>query len=667
MSISEMQNNKLDQLINSGSKLLDSRDLAKARVLFEQACQLEPSSAEAWMMCGIVNTELGNTDVARQSLAKAIELDSSMPKAFYYMAVLHRNTGKLEAAIGYIEKAIALNPEYREAILVGSSLYGLSGQNYTQTNMFEKSATAYKALLQLKPDSDEAYYGLGYAAYRLGKLDEAAAGFKQALELNPGHIQAGNSLGTIYQAMGQHENALAFYEHALATSPNFIDALFGKASVLIELSRHQEAIELLRRVIELSPQFIPAYINLASALMTFSAPEEALHCCNKALQLQPNNIDAIALSARIEQHAGEIEQAYQRLKPFMSSGIINANLAVAYGEVCRSMDRSDEATDILEKLLSGKNNLPVTSRRSLHFCLGSLHDKTGNYDAAFSNYKAGNELRTIEWDPQANQAQIDEVIRVFSKEFMATVPHSTTHSNRPVFVLGMPRSGTSLVEQILASHPAVFGAGELPVLLRMAYNLPAFLKTDLDYPECVTRLHQGTIDQIAAHYLKHLQKLSPDAPHVVDKMPGNFNFIGLIDILFPGAHIIHCTRDPLDTCLSCYFQDFSRTQEFSYNLTHLGLYYRDYIRLMAHWKNVARIPILDVSYEDLVNNQEDASKRLIEFCDLEWDKRCLQFHRTERFVATASYDQVRRPIYKSSTRRRDKYREHIGALITALG
>ena len=409
-----------------------------------------------------------------------------------------------------------------------------------------------------------------------------------------------------------------------------------------------------------------AWLNLASALMTFSELDEALACCEKALQLQPDNIDAIALAARIEQHAGQIEKAYQRLKPLVDSGVEQANMAAAFSDVCSSMNCPEEAIGLQEKLLRGGDSLPVISKRSLHFDRGKLYSKTRDYDKAFANYRAGNELRDIDWDPAVNSVRVDNIIQVFSKTFLASAPRATLRSQKPVFVLGMPRSGTSLAEQILASHPLVYGAGELADLLALVQKLPAFTGTDLNFPNAATALDQAALDSMAQQYLSRLDELSADAQRVVDKMPGNFSFLGLIELLFPDARVIHCTRDPMDTCLSCYFQDFSRAQPYTYDLTHLGLFYRDYQRLMAHWKETLSIPILDVSYEELVSDQEAMSRRMIEFCGLDWDDSCLQFHQTERFVGTASYDQVRRPIYNTSVKRWEKYKTHLGPLVDAL-
>lgn len=722
-----MQADNINQLLDRAFSLVETGNTVEARALFEQVCQQDSSNAEAWMMRGIVDVELGNNDDAVNGLDRALQLDPSLPEAWYYLARIHRNRGDAKQALHCVEKAMALDSDYGEAFLLGGVLYGvldriedseqccrkaaallptspdaqlnlgnalmqngsiseayqyisattqlqpdlltawlLLGRVCARLGDMEKSAVAYRNALQLKPDSDEAHYGSGFAAYQQNRYEDAVAGFARALEINPAYVEAANSLGTACQAIGRFDDALAAFERALQIQPDFTEALFGKASVLIEFARQPEAITCLRQVLQIQPDFVDAWLNLASALMTFSELDEALKCCEKALQLQPDNIDAIALAARIEQHAGQIEKAYQRLKPLIDTGIEQANIAVAFSDVCSSMNCPEEAIGLQEKLLGSKASLPIISKRSLHFGLGKLYSKTGDYDKAFANYQAGNELRDIDWDPGVNSAQVDNIIQVFNKTFFSAAPRAMLQSRKPVFVLGMPRSGTSLVEQILASHPLVFGAGELADLLVLVHKLPVFVGVDIKFPYAARALDQAALDRIARQYLSHLDELSADAQRVIDKMPGNFSFLGLIELLFPDARVIHCMRDPIDTCLSCYFQDFSRAQPYTYDLVHLGLFYQDYQRLMEHWKTTLNIPILDVSYEDLVCDQETVSRQMIEFLGLDWDDSCLQFHRTERFVATASYDQVRRPIYSSSVRRWEKYKAHLEPLIEVL-
>jgi tetratricopeptide (TPR) repeat protein len=722
-----MAKETIGQLVERGFDLVESGQLVEARTVFEQVCQQDKDNAEAWMMRGSVNLELGNADEAYSQLSRAVEMDPTLPEAFYYLTSIHRARNDLDAALTCIQKAMQLDAKYGEAFLLGGAIYGLLGRfdeseqccrkavallpgspeahynfgnllsqkgkiseacqqfeavvsirptslnarlmlgrSYAQLGELAKSAAAYQQALRLKPDSAQAYYGLGYVDYRQGRFIQAAEKFRRTLDINPNDIEAANSLGTVYQALGRYQDAIEAFQRALNVRPDYAEALFGTARALIDLSRHMEAVPLLQRAVQLRPDYIEAYLNLAGVLMYFDRLDEAMEWCGKALELQPDALEAVAMAARIELQGRSAEAAYQRLAPHIGRGVHNVNLHVVYGEICRSLDRPKDAIPPLESLLAQSQGLTVTNQRNLHFCLGGLYDKAGDYDRAFAHYERGNDLRAVSWDAATNRAQVDAITAAFSKQLMADAPRATVRSQKPVFVLGMPRSGTTLVEQILASHPAVFGAGELPDLLRLVAELPGRLGTDVKYPQCMRLLDQDTTDLLAEAYLQRLEAVAPGAGRVVDKMPGNFSFLGLIELLFPEARVIHCRRDPLDTCLSCYFQDFAMSQPYSFNLAHLGLFYRDYERLMAHWKAVLNIPMLEVSYEELVNDQEQVSRQLVEFCGLEWDDKCLRFHENDRYVATSSYDQVRRPVYSSSVKRWQKYEKHLGPLIDAL-
>jgi hypothetical protein len=272
----------------------------------------------------------------------------------------------------------------------------------------------------------------------------------------------------------------------------------------------------------------------------------------------------------------------------------------------------------------------------------------------------------LTFDPWLHRLEMDALMNIYSPEFMARMPRASIRSERPVFIVGMVRSGTSLVEQILASHPAVYGAGELPDIIQTVLSLHTVLGTEQHYPQCLSKLTQEKTDWLAQQYLGHLASLSPDAARVIDKMPGNFMHLGFIELLFPGARIIHCMRDPLDTCLSAYFQDFSRTHQYSYDLSNLGAFYREYLRVMQHWREVLKLPMLEVRYEELVANQEAVTRRMVEFCGLEWDERCMQFHKAKRYVATASYDQVRQPLYNKSAGRWKHYERFLEPLRKGL-
>jgi hypothetical protein len=315
-----------------------------------------------------------------------------------------------------------------------------------------------------------------------------------------------------------------------------------------------------------------------------------------------------------------------------------------------------------------ESNLTISRERrsAAHFSLGRLYDRAGDYNRAFVHFQAGNNLKPSDFDRGEFTRFIDDLINTFDVDFMRNAPCAHHGSRRPVFIVGMPRSGTSLVEQILASHPEVCGGGELEDIRHIAFGAGAWLGSSHTYPRVVRELAAADCDTLAAGYLKKLAVLSPQARCVTDKMPQNFLALGLIALLFPEARVIHCLRDPLDTCLSCYFHDFTGYHPYAYRLEGLGFYYRQYQRLMRHWRAVLPIPMLDVVYEDLVADPEAGIRQLLAFCELDWDERCLRFYESERIVHTSSYQQVRRPIYKSSLGRWRHYAAHLEPLRRAL-
>ena len=431
-----------------------------------------------------------------------------------------------------------------------------------------------------------------------------------------------------------------------------------------------EAVDAYHQALRIKPHSIPANVNLATALVLLGQYDAALRSYQQALHLDPQCRNAVLGMAHVYERQGKVQQALDLIQPYLDAGDLGADAAMIFAALCRPLKRCDEAVTLLERILSpGGPRLDDGQRTTLHFRLGRLYDGSGDFDAAFRHCAQGNALKARQWpfDPQSHHCYIDDMIAAFSPGFMAAAPRAAHGSRRPVFIVGMPRSGTTLVEQILASHPRVFGAGELDEISHIAAGLPALCGVATPYPRCVASLTASACEQSARRYLDYLQGISPpDTDYVTDKMPANFLHLGLIRLLFPEAPIIHCLRDPMDTCLSCYFQNFGPGLSFSYNLEHLGVYYREYLRLMDHWRDVLHLPMLEVRYEDLVADQERVSRNIVDFCGLEWDERCLRFYEAPRLAATASYDQVRQPLYKGSVGRWRHYSDHLSSLARAI-
>ncbi len=309
----------------------------------------------------------------------------------------------------------------------------------------------------------------------------------------------------------------------------------------------------------------------------------------------------------------------------------------------------------------------------MHFTLAAHEERQGNYDEAFHDYRQANELkhqvygdRKMAFDSGKHVELIDALIDVFTPEFFARTRHYGADTELPVFVVGMVRSGTSLVEQILASHPLVFGAGELRDIEQIAGNLPQPLNVVAAYPACMTALSPAVARTQAYAYLQRRASAGGAVLRALDKMPHNFLHLGLIAALFPRARIIHCRRDPMDVCASAYFQNF-KWLPYAARLEDIAFYHRHYERLMDHWRRVLPLRMHEVAYEEMVAGQETVSRNLVAFCGLDWDERCLEFHRSTRTVQTASKLQVRQPIYSQSVRRWKRFAHHLQPLRDALG
>ncbi|MDT8344687.1 MAG: sulfotransferase [Thermohalobaculum sp.] len=433
------------------------------------------------------------------------------------------------------------------------------------------------------------------------------------------------------------------------------------------LAHHEDAALWFRKAADLTPGDAGLHVALGRCLLRLGDVDAARHAFQAALDLQPDLAEAhfgIGLCLQSTGRFQEAVAAHERalaLRPDLHDAHINLAMIqsakVDQGEIAR-----------LEVLLADPD-LPADARISLNFAVAKLHQSTGDPDAAFAHFRAGNALkaRTLGFDPARHTDFVDRCIATFDRDFFAARRGWGAASETPVFILGMPRSGTTLVEQILSAHPDVHGAGELDDFRLLVRDLPARPGTTAGFPDCARALDQTACAALARSHLDSLARRFPPAARVTDKMTGNYLRLGLIAMLLPQATVIHCRRDPLDTCLSCYFQNFANGLSFTYDLGHLGVVYRQYARLMAHWREVLPLRVLDVQYESLVAAPETVSREIVDFCNLPWDARCLAFHQHERQVQTASFWQVRQPIYASSVSRWQAYAHHLGPLREALG
>ena len=434
------------------------------------------------------------------------------------------------------------------------------------------------------------------------------------------------------QVENRLDDAEAIYKKILEEDPECVDAIHLLGLVFSERDQHEEAVDLIEKAIGLNPNAAAFHHNIAGIYRRLGRLEEAEAEFRRAIALKP-----------------DYGEAYQGLSEMVT------------------FRRGDPFLDqVLVQLASPE--LEDRVRCYFHFAAGKCLDDIGEYAAAFEQYRQGNKAADKPFDSAEFRALIKDTIYVFNRAFIDELQDSGNPSEQPVFIVGMPRSGTTLVEQILASHSSVFGAGELSEMRQISKRASQLSRIQQPWPNCVPGLNALCLGMLADDYLGSIAGLLP-SPHdrVVDKHPLNFQFVGLILLMFPRARVIHSVRDPLDTCISCFFQNFTKGQHYSFDLVQLAHFYNDYRRLMEHWEMLFPGRILTVEYERLLNDQETETRRLLDFCGLAFEPACLEFHKTSRAIKTASFLQVRKPIYKSSMQRWRRYSHELEEVAEILG
>jgi tetratricopeptide (TPR) repeat protein len=510
-----------------------------------------------------------------------------------------------------------------------------------------------------RPDRAKAQqlFNRGNKFFEQGAHAEAAALYEEALELDSSLAEALSNLGSALSHLGRYEEAEHCFREAMAIKPNLSDPHTNLGVLLRQQSYLSDSEASLRRALKLNPTDLDARMNLGLTLVFLGRLRDARACFAKVLKTTPRNFFALFGMGQIAMAEGQFEEAETTFRRIIE---LNPKMTNAWAALplTRKMTKADgEWLKGAEELATSK--IHPLEEANLRFAMGKYCDDVNDFADAFRNFKRGNELLKTsaeDYDRKERSHLIDQLIRVYSREAISKIGSAGSSSAKPVFVVGMPRSGTSLAEQIIASHPAAHGAGELTF-----WTSPALREAGITQGV----LMETERTKVAEEYLRILASASGNASRVVDKAPVNSDFLGLIYSVFPNARVIYMQRDPIDTCLSCYFQQFLTGINFTFDLSDLVHYYREHQRIMAHWRAV--LPpgfILDVPYEELVADQDTWSRKMLDFIGLEWDVRVLEFHANRRQVTTASAWQVRQKIYKSSVARWHNYEKFIGPLKT---
>lgn len=634
-------------------------DLNGAVKLVAQAVSELPEFVAAHLTLGQLYVSLKDLPKAIVSFQRVAALRPADPPNWYSLGIVQRMNRDSNQAIASFQKALVLDPGSAEAHVELGALLMLKGQFAEALESFTTAAAA-------RPDSAEFQNNLAAALMEVGRLEEAEAAFRRAIELSPqGAIYHAN-IGNFFMKSYSYEKALQAYATAIGLDPRMARAYAGRGSTLARMNRFDEAIADHQTGLSLVPNDPKMHVSLAWVLMQVGQTTTAEQHCRRALELDSESAPAWHALGSVLRAVGRFDEAttcFNRSVELCPTAAVYMLLSSTQQEV-----DAGEAERLLA--FSRRPELSVEDRSCAEFALGKLLDNSDRFDEAFAHYKIGNELVKDFWNQRGICFKLSEyhqtvsaMRQTFTPDFFGTVGDWGQQTELPVFIVGMPRSGTTLVEQIAASHSQVFGAGELSDISSYWTGLALTPDADGRYP-----IEREQVGHAAAEYKKKILSLGGSSTRVIDKMPGNITYLGYIATLFPNARVIFCQRDPLDNCLSCYFQRFNKDHQiFSYDLVDCAQRYLEQAKLQAHWQQVLPLRMMTIQYEGLVGDLEGQSRRLIEFLGLPWEPRCLDFHKTDRTVLTSSVWQVRQPIYTRSVGRWKHYEKHLGPLLEALG
>jgi len=656
-----------EQLLQSAVQAFQNGRLAEAQQACLQAIQADERAATAYQLLGLIEHKAGRYQQAIDALQASVRLVSDQAPWHFNLGVSLREAGSADAAVAAYRRAIELDPGYAMA-------WHNLGTALLDAGDIDRSIDALSKAVGLDARQADWWGNLGSACLTAGRGDASGQAYQQAIQLDPNDAGHHAGLGDALRSQNQVSQARRAYEQALKLDPDDPELMHRLGLARRELGNAGEAERWFCAALDRVPGE-PQYLrSLAMILRDTGRLDESGACVAQALATMPDHPELLTLRASLLNRRGDARQAAGMLHPVLERGPVCINAVVEYALVAESIGQEDFALQKVNEAL-GCTGVNEAQQSLLHFAAARLLDRLKRDDQAFDHAEQGNTLRRKRLKRDKTTNEFNARINAFTPrqfETLARAEQTRADGGRMVFVVGMPRSGTTLVEQIIAAHPQAIGIGESPWLSHIAYELPGVVGGKRPYMNCVDQLTSEQADQLAERYLQHVvaeQTTDAGQPprRVVDKMPGNFMDVGLIALLFPEARIIHCQRDPRDVCLSCYFHHFGGNHPYAYDLSDLGFYHRQADRLMQHWHDLLGDQIMPVVYEELTDDLESQTRRLLQHIGLEFDDRCLHFHEQQRDVVTSSFAQVRQPIYRSSVGKWQRYAHRLGPLLEALG
>lgn len=649
------------KLLDHAKNALNSGDVSNARKFLSEIINGHQNH-EALYLLAVCHALANEFSEAEKLFIKTIKLSGPSDALLGNLGLAQLHQKKFKEAIESYLGAVEINPGFYDALVNLASSYDFLNQHdlaasYAQkahqinqnnpvtlnilakhavaTNKLTDAIALYNTSLKIQPGLLQTYAQLSNAYFLAKKFKLAEEVLKQGLTRHADHPELTNSLGKFYDSRNRHDEAIGEFKKVLAKDSQNTFALAGVAKSLIALQKFDQAMSIL---IKANDEF-PDSAEIVSELSNYYQLHKDFESANKVT------------SCFIE-----------KLEPGVP---LPENVAIAHSNACRQNNRLAEAKNVLSTIIN-RHTSNHAALESLHYAYGDVLDDLGEYDEAFSSYQYANELLPHASDIQYYERVFTGLVNNLDRSFLDAVPKSGNNTRLPVFIVGMPRSGTSLVEQIISSHPDAFGAGELSHIWDISNSICG-AEHMIEYAKRLSKLSEQAVNEYSEQYLNIIKGLSQGELRVTDKMPHNFMQLGLIERLFPNARVIHCQRHPFDTCLSIFFRKMIENHLYARNLGDLARFYKKYVELMQHWHRESSLQILDVQYENMVTDQKSESERIINHIGLDWSDLVLDYHKSDRIIMTPSSHQASKPIYTSSMHRWKNYRKHIGPLVEILG
>jgi tetratricopeptide (TPR) repeat protein len=655
--LQSMNTSQLQQTYQAAAQAFQAGSVAEAELICRRALPQFGRDPNILCLLGEIHLRQRRPQEAKNLFSEVLGEQAEFPRALEGMGLSLLADQKAADAVPYLQRVVAAMPGRTQARVALARALGESG------HVAESEDNIREAM-----ERDPAQAALTRAEKALGesRMEEAEKLLRELLAGDPDNVRALRLLATIAIEAGRYKPALKLLQRAVSLEPGFVPGWNELANLHMKQDNYDEALKAVQRSIEMDPRLVQSHITLGNLLTRAQRHEESLDAYRTALEINPRNAGALSGMGHVLKTIGRQEEAIETYRECIE-------LHPAYGEAYWSLANlktfrfTEHEVRVMEDMVR-QEELPDEPKVNFYVSLGKHYENEENYEAAFEHYRKGNDLRRTHeiYDPVQTQVIHDRMIEVFDQDFFEQRQGWGDPDDSPILIVGLPRSGSTLIEQILASHSMVEGTMELPDLSRATAEISRQAPGRNEYPEAVKPLGEAAVRHLGESYISSTQRYRSGLPHFIDKMPNNFVHIGFLNLVLPNARVIDARRHPLDSCLGSYKQLFFKGQSFTYEQFELGHYYLQYRRIMDHWNDVLPGKVLEVNYEDMVTDQENQTRRILDYCGLPWEDQCLRFYETERAINTASSEQVRQPIYTKALNFWRNYEPYLGELIEVL-